>query len=249
MLAKKALVLAAGMGTRLADAHEAPKPLVQVMGVPMIYRTMDSLRKGGVEELGVVIGYKGEEVRAAVEYYALREGLDIQFVINDRWQEPNGLSLYMGREFSREEDFILSMVDHLFDPRIIELLQAVDRRHGVTLAVDEQIGRIFDLDDATKVLKDERARIRNIGKQIPEYNAIDCGLFRCTAEIFPALEEAFADEAYSISDGMQILAAHDRFYAEPVGGLFWQDMDTPHMLAEAERMVRLTQGREVELHP
>ncbi len=249
MKAKKALVLAAGMGTRLADSHAAPKPLVQVMDVPMIYRTMDSLRQGGVEELGVVIGYKGAEVRAAVEYYAIREQLDITFVVNDRWQEPNGLSLYMGREFSGEEDFILSMVDHLFDAQIIDLLQATDRGYGVTLAVDEEIGRIFDLDDATKVLQDDAARIVNIGKQISEYNAIDCGLFRCTAEIFPALEEAFSNETYSISDGMQILAAADRFFAKPVEGLFWQDMDTPPMLAEAERMVRLTQGRALALHP
>jgi bifunctional UDP-N-acetylglucosamine pyrophosphorylase/glucosamine-1-phosphate N-acetyltransferase/UDP-N-acetylglucosamine pyrophosphorylase len=56
-----AIVLAAGKGTRMES--DLPKVLVPVSGRPMIEYVLDALRAGGVDQIVVVIGYRGELVR------------------------------------------------------------------------------------------------------------------------------------------------------------------------------------------
>ncbi len=55
-----ALVLAAGKGTRMKS--ESPKVAVLLNGKPLISYVIESLKKAGIEEIYVVVGYKKEEV-------------------------------------------------------------------------------------------------------------------------------------------------------------------------------------------
>src|SRR5262249_14712733 len=57
-----AIVLAAGKGTRMKS--ELPKVLVPVGGRPMVRYVLDALRAAGVQRLLVVVGYRGDLVRA-----------------------------------------------------------------------------------------------------------------------------------------------------------------------------------------
>jgi len=57
-----AIVLAAGKGTRMAS--DLPKVLVPVCGRPMIRYVIDAARAAGVARILIVIGYRGEFVRA-----------------------------------------------------------------------------------------------------------------------------------------------------------------------------------------
>ncbi|PJZ64968.1 UDP-N-acetylglucosamine diphosphorylase [Leptospira wolffii] len=57
-----AVVLAAGKGTRMKT--ELPKVAVSLNGKPLLNHVIDHLRKGGVEDVVVVVGYKKEEVQA-----------------------------------------------------------------------------------------------------------------------------------------------------------------------------------------
>ncbi len=235
-MARRAIVLAAGRGERLSACNPSPKPLIPVAGVPIIYRTILALWHGGVEELCVVTGHREHEIRVAVEAFAEREQIPVSFVYNDRWREPNGLSVEAAEPFTGGDDFILSMSDHLLDPVIVQLLQSVDSR-TVTLAIDEHIDRVYDLDDATMVRCSPDYQISAIGKELREYNAIDCGIFRCTGGVFEALERAFRAGEFSISGGMQVLARQGLFHGVPIGGCYWQDIDTPEMLHASERIL------------
>ena len=69
----KALILAAGRGTRLRDVHERPKCLLEVGGVTLLDRYLGSLRALGIES-AVVVGYGGDLVREQVEEALLRHG-------------------------------------------------------------------------------------------------------------------------------------------------------------------------------
>jgi bifunctional UDP-N-acetylglucosamine pyrophosphorylase / glucosamine-1-phosphate N-acetyltransferase len=64
MSEKLAVVLAAGKGTRMKS--DLPKVLVPVCGRPMIEFVLDSLERGGIEKIIVVIGYRAELVREAL---------------------------------------------------------------------------------------------------------------------------------------------------------------------------------------
>ncbi|MBW3598917.1 MAG: NTP transferase domain-containing protein, partial [Planctomycetes bacterium] len=61
-----AIVLAAGKGTRMNS--ESPKVLAPACGRPMIEYVLDTLEQSGVERVVVVVGYRADEVRAALAH-------------------------------------------------------------------------------------------------------------------------------------------------------------------------------------
>jgi hypothetical protein len=66
------VVLAAGDGTRLRPlTSERPKGLVEVAGRPILTHCFESLVAAGVDELVVVVGYRGDDI---VSYYGERFG-------------------------------------------------------------------------------------------------------------------------------------------------------------------------------
>lgn len=242
---KSAVILAAGLGSRLAPrgGHEQySKPLMVVGQETLLERTVGCCRAAGVGRILVVTGFREELVAAEV---ARIDRGDLEVVHNPDWRRANGLSLYACRD-RLDEPFLLMMSDHLFDPTILaDLAAAPAPERTVTLAVDLAIDRVFDLDDATKV-RIEGGRIRAIGKALDDYNAVDCGLFRCSPAIFDALAQARAERGgdCSLSHGMELLAPDGRFLPFDIGDRWWQDVDTPEMLEHAVRMLdRLAPAR------
>lgn len=232
---KTAVILAAGRGRRLDDAgHAFSKPLVRLGAHTMLARVISCCRKAGITKIVLVTGFR----RQLVEQEARRHDRgDIETVYNPDWERSNGLSLYACREAVPEE-FLLTMVDHLFDVTIMTDLAALPLRpNSAVLAVDRKVQHIYDLADATKV-RTEGDRISAIGKQIEPFDAIDCGLFACTSAIFLALEEAMVDGDCSLSAGMQVLGGRERFYHFDIGARLWQDVDTPDMFHAAEALLR-----------
>ena len=59
----KALILAAGKGTRMWPLTDnTPKPLLPLCGVPIIKMQIDELKKVGVKNIYVLIGYQMKEI-------------------------------------------------------------------------------------------------------------------------------------------------------------------------------------------
>jgi UDP-N-acetylglucosamine diphosphorylase/glucosamine-1-phosphate N-acetyltransferase len=71
MSERVAVVMAAGQGTRMKS--KLPKVLVPVCGRPMIDYVLDALVAGGTDRIIVVVGYRSEDVRAAL---AQRNGIE-----------------------------------------------------------------------------------------------------------------------------------------------------------------------------
>jgi len=76
----KAIVLAAGLGKRLkAITKETPKVLVKIGEKTLIEHNVDKLRKIGIKDIALVVGYKGEMVKKvlgnSVKYYEQHEQL------------------------------------------------------------------------------------------------------------------------------------------------------------------------------
>jgi len=230
------LIVAAGMGGRLRQRGQS-KPLVPVNGVRLLERVITRARSAGVERFFVVSGYRGEEVRAALDVFSAREAIPIVHVSNDEWQRGNGVSVLKARPFL-DGPFLLSMCDHLVDPDILrDLIASTLEPDTVTLAVDFNVaGSINDLDDVTRVMC-SNGRIMHIGKVIREFNAIDTGVFLCTPVIFDALEASQAAGDDSISGAMNVLAREDRARVFDIQGRLWLDVDDPATLDKAETLL------------
>lgn len=235
----KCLIIAAGQGTRLRGIAPS-KPLARVSGVPLIEHVVTAAAAGGATSFVVVTGYAPEPLEAFLGSLSERTGLSIEIVRNAEWERPNGLSvLAAGPRLGPE--FILLMSDHLFDSEILSDMIAADRKGAaLTLAADHAVDNpLLDLDDATKIELGEEGRIRRIGKTLPDYDAIDTGIFIATPELLQALRASLAaGGAGSLSEGVQALADSGRAFTRDIGGRWWLDVDDEAAFAKAEAALR-----------
>ena len=230
----RAIILAAGMGTRLVSGEDFPKPMKKVASVPLIVRILRNLERAGITDVAIIVGYKHEVIREGLRTYRFR--MNIEFVQNDEYEKPNGTSLLKAKDFVKGPTFVL-MSDHLWSPELFQAVQryplAVDE---AVLGVDYRIDRCFDLEDATKV-KLDGDRIARIGKELEVFDALDTGVFRVTPALIQALEAAEGPEGVSLSQGVGALARRGKMRVVDVGGATWIDVDTPEAHVIAERLI------------
>ncbi|EPZ59874.1 hypothetical protein H477_0707 [[Clostridium] sordellii ATCC 9714] len=91
----RAILLAAGMGTRLRPLTlTTPKSLVEVNGKPMLERQIEFLREIDIDEIIVVTGYLNEKF----EY--LREKYGVKLIHNEKFDIYNNIyTMYLVREY------------------------------------------------------------------------------------------------------------------------------------------------------
>ncbi|MCA9402379.1 MAG: phosphocholine cytidylyltransferase family protein [Candidatus Omnitrophica bacterium] len=124
----KALILAAGRGTRLQHLTRGrPKCLVDINGRCLIDYQLDALSSAGVTDICVVTGYRSRDVR---DY--LRGRVDV--LINERYAETNSLySMWLARHAFTIEEFILLNGDIIID---CDLMGRLVRTPGCASLVD-----------------------------------------------------------------------------------------------------------------
>lgn len=234
----KCVILAAGMGTRLRKRGDS-KPLIPLLGVPLIERVILTAKKSGLDDFYVITGHNGNQVRTHLEYFRKKRGINITVINNEQWEEENGLSVLKAKESIRE-NFILLMSDHIFDASILRKLMNEKIADGeVILAVDHNCdtNHRVDLADVTKVLVATPNKILNIGKKIEQYNAYDTGIFLCSPTIFSALEESVRQGDCSLTGGIKVMAKNGIARTIDIEGAYWVDVDDEKRWKIAEKML------------
>ena len=232
----KCLIIAAGRGSRLQHKGDS-KPLTPLLGISLIERVIRSATEAGAGEFYVVTGYHGDRVQAFLERLAGRLGVGITPIVNEAWEQGNGLSVLAAREHLKEP-FLLLMADHLFDPsltrKLVEVSLADDE---IALGVDKDIHNpCVDLEDVTRV-ETADGRIRDIGKGLTDYNGFDTGIFHCTPAIFDALARCIKEAGdTTLSAAVRMMAAEGRARAVEVRE-FWIDVDDPAAFQRAENVL------------
>lgn len=91
----RAILLAAGMGTRLRPLTlTTPKSLIEVNGKPMLEQQVEFLKEVGVEEIIVVTGYLAEK------FQYLKEKYGVTLIHNEKYDQYNNIyTMYLVREF------------------------------------------------------------------------------------------------------------------------------------------------------
>lgn len=75
----KAVILAGGLGTRLAEETSLrPKPMVEIGGKPILWHIMNIYAAGGVTEFIIALGYKGEAIKEYfLNFYAINNDITV----------------------------------------------------------------------------------------------------------------------------------------------------------------------------
>jgi bifunctional UDP-N-acetylglucosamine pyrophosphorylase / glucosamine-1-phosphate N-acetyltransferase len=211
-----AIVLAAGKGTRMKS--DLPKVLVPVGGRPMIEYVLDALAKGGVDLAIVVVGYRAELVRAAVDG---RPG--VEFVLQTE-QLGTGHAVMMCRELLAQCDepvLIVTGDAPLMQADSVAALLADYRRRPAACV----LGSAYkdNPDGLGRILRDARGNFVGIIEQrdaTPEQQRI--------TEI---------NMSYYVFDGRQLLGVLDQIRPNNRQGEYYIT-DAPGLLAAQGKEVR-----------
>ena len=128
------------------------------------------------------------------------------------------------------------MADQIAAPALVREMCALPAGSGPTvLAIDRDLPRVFDIDDATKV-KLAGDRVVDIGKGLEASDAVSAGLFVMAPSLCEALESL---PRPSLTEGVSAAARAGLVVARDVGVKLWQDVDSPQMRLHAEWLLRV----------
>ncbi|MFA5625777.1 MAG: NTP transferase domain-containing protein [Bradymonadales bacterium] len=237
---EQAVILAAGLGSRLAQNEGDIKPLKTVGGLSLIQRNISLLAQCGIKKVVVVTGYHAKELQKTLSQDCAMLPLQLKFAYNPQYRMSNGLSV-LAAQTRIKGNFLLMMADHIFEPSMMqEAMRITPPKAGAVLLVDYKLREIFDMNDATKVLV-QNGRVCAISKTLEHYNAVDTGLFVCTPALMQALRVAQSRSPIhdcSLSEGVAALVETGRMFSHDIGNAHWQDVDDDYMLAQAELMIQ-----------
>lgn len=175
----KAIILAAGRGSRMKSlTDERPKCLVEMCGKSLLDWQLTALRKAGIDQIGIVSGYKRELLvdRNLVEFH------------NPRWEETNMVSsLTCAQDWLQTEPCVVSYSDIFYGAQAVKLLMESPASLAVTYDPNWQAlwtRRFGDplLDAETFRLRQDNtlAEIGNKPKSVEEVQGQYMGLLRFT---------------------------------------------------------------------
>lgn len=166
----RCVILAAGMATRLGELTKGlPKCLLPIGGKPILQRIIENVAASGIEQIGVVIGYNAEAIRAFVKRHF--PYLRIRFIVNPRYESTNNaFSLLMAREFFMHDarqgnpvyGLLLLDADIVFPQSLLPEFLA----HKATDKIAVRVAGVHD-EEEVRVKLDSDGFIRQIGKTIP----------------------------------------------------------------------------------
>jgi NDP-sugar pyrophosphorylase family protein len=240
----KAMVLAAGLGTRLRPlTNTRPKALVAISGRTLLEITLARLREFGVREVIVNVHHFADLV---ISYLAEKENFGMRIVVSreDLLLDTGGglrKAAWFFLEDESKEPFLLHNVDVLSD---IDLATMVDFHRSqealATLAVQERrssrqllfdsngllCGRRFEKEGRTELARDTD----------PLYPLAFCGVHVISPRMLEMMRE---DGAFSIIESYLRLAGEgEKIAAFRADGSYWRDLGTVDSLEQAAKEVR-----------
>jgi len=208
----KAIVLAAGLGKRLATiTRETPKVLVKIGKKTLIEHNTEKLRKIGINDIALVIGYKGEIVKEilgnSVTYYKQREQLGTAHA-------------FLCAEHFISEPFFLGMNGDMFftDP-LTDFIKLKPQTVAVYRVEDTSRYGRMEIKDAKLVAVKEK-----IEEEAPGF--VNAGVYLFGRQIFEWIRKTPLSprKEYEITDTIQMMINQGiRFTVYELKG-FWTDV-------------------------
>ena len=227
--------------------------LANVGSIPVLLRTLRVLAGAGIRRVAITVGFDSQRLRREADAMKRAESNlpEIIFFDNPAWERPNGLSVLAAREFLTERT-LLVMADQIAAPHLVrEMAQQPCEGELTVLAVDSDLSRVFDFDDATKVRlwehKSREKRVAAIGKDLADHDAVSASLFVMSPTLLDCLDDLAKTRDPSLTEGVAEAARRGLVVAHDVAGAIWQDVDSAEMRLHAEWLVRVY-GDEL-LHP
>ena len=199
----RAVILAAGRGSRMGHlSDDRPKCLVELEGKPLIERQIAALRRGGVDEIGVVRGYRAEMIDSpGLSYFA-----------NQRWAETNMvMSLAAAAAWLRSGPLIVSYADIFYRSELVRGLAGAPGQ--LVISYDREWRRLWTrrfadpLADAETFRIDAAGQLLEIGGKTTRMEDIEgqyMGLLKFTPAAWSAVETLLSTLDSSVRERLDV---------------------------------------------
>ena len=150
----KAIILAAGKGTRLNGVDLKPKCLFEVGGRTLLDRQLSALAEAGIQDVALVLGFEAERIRKHCPSH-------VSFVVNSRFEETSSLySLWLAKEHL-VNGFVVLNCDVLFHPELLTRLLSASFEDALLIdLVDKQNNQLGDEEMKVKLSEGRVVDIR-----------------------------------------------------------------------------------------
>jgi choline kinase/transcriptional regulator with XRE-family HTH domain len=158
--AVKAIILAAGMGTRMEHMTKSlPKCMaIQFDGKTLLSTHIDTLKKCGISDIAVVRGYAGKAMKST----------KVRYIENQDFAENNILGSLMCAEEELEGDVIVSYSDIWYEDSVLKKLLRSDKDIAIGVDIDwkdyYEGRKNHPIEEAENVVFDSDNRVIKIGK-------------------------------------------------------------------------------------
>jgi NDP-sugar pyrophosphorylase family protein len=237
---RKAVILAAGKGTRMAQLTASrPKPMLELCGQPILEHILVALRGAGVREFVLITGYLAEVVE---NHFRTGESLGVQIrYLRQQVQNGTGAAFHLSKEFVGQDPFlagygdIITSIDNY--PRLIQDFQKRPCNALVSLNWADDPYR------GAAVYLDEDNSITNIVEKPPKGTSTtrwnNAGLFIFSPLIFEytAKLQPSARGEYEITDAIRAMIK-DKLQVRgfKLEG-FWSDVGRPEDMETASKVL------------
>ncbi|MFZ1768309.1 MAG: glucose-1-phosphate thymidylyltransferase [Caldilinea sp.] len=233
----KGLILSGGKGTRLYPiTFNRAKQLVPVANKPVLFRVIEAIKEAGIDDIGIVVGDTGAEIREAVGH-GRRWDVNITYIAQEA---PLGLAhaVKISQDFLGDERFVMFLGDNVIQGGISSLIRQFASSEWnsqvVLTAVDEpQHYGVAELD--------EQGRIKRLVEKPrnPPSNLALVGVYMFDAHVFQAvnaIKPSWRGEL-EITDAIQWLVEHNFAVHPYVHRGWWIDTGKPIDMLEANNRV------------
>jgi len=182
----KTFVLCGGEGTRLRPyTYKTPKPMLHVAGKPILQYVIENLRKNGLTDLVLTVGYLRESI---MDYFSdgKKFGVNIEYLVEDKPMNTAGSIL--PKKNDTKETFVVVMGDHISNVDVKSMVDFHKKNKATaTLALLKYETKIefgvVELDD-----KNDH-RIKQFIEKPTIENYISIGMYVLEPEIFKYIKE------------------------------------------------------------
>ena len=220
----KAIILAAGKGTRLEGAAVKPKCLVEIGGLTLLQRQIEALRNVDIKRIVVVVGFAADHIRDECDN-------NISFVENIHFAETSSMySLWLARNHLAD-GFVVLNSDVLFHPQLLANLLDSSQEDALLISDAETT----PLGDEEMKVKVKEGLVVDISKDIDplEADGENVGIVKFSASGARALvgymAELIANGAVKdwAPRAFREFALNHPLHALSTAGLPWIEIDFP----------------------
>ena len=211
----KCIILAGGRGTRISEiSKDIPKPMIKVLGTPIIHRIMKHYSAYGFNDFIIAAGYKKKIIS---NYFSKKKikGWNVK-VVDTGLDTMTGGRLKRLKKYIKEENFMMTYGDGLSNVNLKKLLKHhLKFKKYATLTAVRPPARF----GAIKLLKNQVTYFKEKSKL--DEGWINGGFFVFHKKIFDFIKN---DKTYLEREPLQYISKKKQLYAFEHNG-FWQCMD------------------------